>query len=852
MIKKLQLLTLFCLAYFTQANAQYLLGISNSNYAGTNGVFMNPSSIADSRHGFYLNFATFDAHLTNNYAQIGPIRKFLDQKVEELNEGEKFTLDSPYLEQRLDGKPKMFSAGADLRGPSLMIKMSPKHSFAITTRSRLSVQGYDISEDLARLLTYGADNSALQNVANNNSGFTYMRNSFAEVGLTYGRSIIESNAHYLKGGFTLKRLIGIYSAYAFNDDFDYSLRKDPDGEVYVQVENLDARYGYTSGSPVYFDRNVLNKWGKGSWGFDLGFTYEFRPKFADYRYTMDGKERGDGKENKYMFKVAMALVDIGNVKYTNPDLREYRIKRNNFRFDSETLSLDNASDLDEVLFETFTPELQKRTTYLSGLPTALNVNLDYRMANKLYLNMTWIQSMKSTDKIAMRSNSLIALAPRVELKGFEFSIPVSLQNNYKSTAIGAMMRLGPLFFGSDNLKGLVFKKSDGFNLYMGFALPISAGKKADKDNDGVSDAQDACKTVPGKWEFKGCPDSDDDGVADSEDACPAEAGLKEFGGCPDTDGDGVVNAKDNCPTDAGLPQFNGCPDKDGDGVMDKEDKCPEDAGLVSFRGCPDRDDDGVQDSEDACPEAKGLPRFRGCPDTDNDGIPDSEDACPEVKGPVALKGCPDRDSDGINDMEDRCPDTAGLVKFKGCPDDDGDGVADIDDACPDVTGSVAMKGCPDRDNDGVSDKEDKCPDVFGSVTNNGCPLAVAKMKAVELSTEEANVVKEAFDNLEFETGKAAIKIKSLGSLKELADLLNAKAEYRLLVSGHTDNVGDATANIKLSKARADAVKKYLTGVAGVVPDKIITEGFGAKKPIASNTTEEGRQKNRRVEMKIIK
>jgi outer membrane protein OmpA-like peptidoglycan-associated protein len=203
-------------------------------------------------------------------------------------------------------------------------------------------------------------------------------------------------------------------------------------------------------------------------------------------------------------------------------------------------------------------------------------------------------------------------------------------------------------------------------------------------------------------------------------------------------------------------------------------------------------------------------------------------------------------------MEDRCPDTAGLVKFKGCPDDDGDGVADIDDACPDVTGSVAMKGCPDRDNDGVSDKEDKCPDVFGSVTNNGCPLAVAKMKAVELSTEEANVVKEAFDNLEFETGKAAIKIKSLGSLKELADLLNAKAEYRLLVSGHTDNVGDATANIKLSKARADAVKKYLTGVAGVVPDKIITEGFGAKKPIASNTTEEGRQKNRRVEMKIIK
>jgi outer membrane protein OmpA-like peptidoglycan-associated protein len=285
--------------------------------------------------------------------------------------------------------------------------------------------------------------------------------------------------------------------------------------------------------------------------------------------------------------------------------------------------------------------------------------------------------------------------------------------------------------------------------------------------------------------------------------------------------------------------------------MDKEDKCPEDAGLANFKGCPDRDDDGVQDSEDACPEAKGLPRFRGCPDTDNDGIPDSEDACPEAKGTIALKGCPDRDGDGVNDMEDRCPDAHGPVKFKGCPDDDGDGVADIEDQCPDVTGSVAMKGCPDKDKDGVADKDDKCPDVFGSITNNGCPVVAAKMAAVELTKEEAKVVKEAFDNLEFETGKAVIKSTSLSSLEELAKLLNSRAEYRLLVSGHTDNVGNATANIKLSKSRADAVKKYLVG-AGVVPDKIITEGFGSKKPIASNNTEEGRQKNRRVEMKVIK
>jgi hypothetical protein len=405
MIKKLLLLTIVCTAYFTQLHAQYLLGISNSNYAGTNGVFMNP--IFDSRLAASIlpELCHFDAHLTNNYLKIGSVRKFVNQKIDELDAGEKFSFNSPYVEQRLNGKPKMFSAGAELRGPALMIRMSPKHSFALTTRSRASYQGYDISEDLARMLTYGTNTRAFQNVLNSNSGFTYMRNSFAEAGLTYGRTILQSKAHFLKGGFTLKRIIGIYSAYAFNNDFDYTIKEKPDGDDFLQVDNLDASYGYSSATPQFFDRNVFRNLGKGTWGFDLGFTYEFRPKHEDYRYTMDGKERWDGKENKYLLKAAIALVDIGNVTYNDPGLREYRIKRTAFTIDPQQFTEADPDELDEVLINAFNPELQKRATYKSGLPTALNLNLDYRIANKLYLNATWVQSMKSHDKIAMRSNS---------------------------------------------------------------------------------------------------------------------------------------------------------------------------------------------------------------------------------------------------------------------------------------------------------------------------------------------------------------------------------------------------------------------------------------------------------------
>nr|MCU0353811.1 OmpA family protein [Cytophagales bacterium] len=63
--------------------------------------------------------------------------------------------------------------------------------------------------------------------------------------------------------------------------------------------------------------------------------------------------------------------------------------------------------------------------------------------------------------------------------------------------------------------------------------------------------------------------------------------------------------------------------------------------------------------------------------------------------------------------------------------------------------------------------------------------------------------------------------------------------------------GNAAANLKLSKARADAVKRYLVR-KGVNADQLITEGFGSRRPIADNKTAEGRQRNRRVEMKVIK
>jgi outer membrane protein OmpA-like peptidoglycan-associated protein len=784
------------------ARAQHLLGLSNSNYAGVNGIYANPSSIADSRFGFHLNFFTVDGYFTNSHYQYtGPysLRKMSRNGFE----GE-YSFKEEYITGRDNTRNKLALFGGDARFfPSFMLKLSPKHSIALTGRTRFIGNVSNVSDQLIESIE-NVEEFSNQTTPFNNSSASLNVNAFVETGLTYARVMLDKQEHFLKGGLTAKRLSGLYSAYMHLKEMDYTVREDANGDTHVKANNLDLQYGYSRINADDLDSDLQDaltfKAPGTGWGFDVGFTYEFRPDIDKYRYTMNGKEKLDNRKNKYKYRVGFALTDLGGIKYAQAQhVRAYNIVRRDYNIPLDSLDGLEGDAMDKV----FNVQPGERTTsFKAGLPTALHLNFDYRLANKIYLNAAIIQNLRGKFAVGSRYASVASVTPRIEMKWFEISTPVTLFNNYQQLAVGSMVKLGPLFVGSDNLMAVAgLGKPFGADVYMGLTMPIFKGKKRDKDKDGVSNRKDECKTVPGVWEFKGCPDSDADGVQDKEDKCPLEAGKKELGGCPD---------------------------KDNDSITDADDKCPEVAGLAGFGGCPD---------------------------TDADGITDAEDGCPEAAGPPEHKGCPDRDGDGIADKDDKCADEKGLARLDGCADSDNDGIANPDDACPEVAGTAAFKGCPDRDGDGVQDKADGCPDVAGPASNNGCPVPVApvapaKVEEVKLTQEEAKVVKEAFSDLEFENGKAVIKQESLSSLDELSDLLITRP-YRLLLSGHTDNVGKPATNVKLSKARAEAVKAYLVKV-GVDTDKVITEGWGSKKPVASNKTPQGRQKNRRVEFKIIK
>ena len=218
------------------------------------------------------------------------------------------------------------------------------------------------------------------------------------------------------------------------------------------------------------------------------------------------------------------------------------------------------------------------------------------------------------------------------------------------------------------------------------------------------------------------------------------------------------------------------------------------------------------------------------PDPDGDGIAGKADKCPDIA----------EDKDGFED-EDGCPD----------PDNDGDGIPDAQDKCPNQpetkNGIDDEDGCPetDPDGDGIVGSRDKCPDEpetkNGFKDEDGCPdelpAAVKKFTGV-------------IEGINFKTGQATILPGSYSILDRAVAVLKEYGDLRLEISGHTDNKGKADYNRDLSQRRADAVKMYFIG-NGIDASRLTSVGYGMDRPVADNTSEAGRAKNRRTEFRLL-
>ncbi len=172
-------------------------------------------------------------------------------------------------------------------------------------------------------------------------------------------------------------------------------------------------------------------------------------------------------------------------------------------------------------------------------------------------------------------------------------------------------------------------------------------------------------------------------------------------------------------------------------------------------------------------------------------------------------------------------------------DSDGDGVADHLDKEANTPAGAIVDGAGralDTDGDGVPDYKDDCPLEKGSAELNGCP-------------EMGSATMAGVDNIQFEYNSSVLRTSSYPTLDKVSATLRANKSASIQLDGHASEEGTDAYNMQLSIDRANAVKTYLVN-SGVDAKRISTKGYGESRPIASNATEEGRVKNRRVEFRL--
>jgi len=132
---------------------------------------------------------------------------------------------------------------------------------------------------------------------------------------------------------------------------------------------------------------------------------------------------------------------------------------------------------------------------------------------------------------------------------------------------------------------------------------------------------------------------------------------------------------------------------------------------------------------------------------------------------------------------------------------------------------------------------------------------ITEQQMVQEVTADASSLQDEIDKtghvavygILFDTGKATLQDSSTATLNEILKLLQQNTDLKLRIEGHTDNVGSSASNQILSQKRADTVRTWLVS-QGVAADRLTAKGYGDTKPVSDNSTDDGRAKNRRVEL----
>ncbi len=488
MLKRILLWIIFLYSFYQSAKSQNQLGISNSNFAGLNGIWLNPASIADHRLKWDANILGINANVDNNFVflrdaniidlirdgsyDIGPNNAY---KIEHLD-----TYTFGIYEQN---KPfqKHIHTSTKINLPSLMISKD-EWSYAFLFRNRFAMSLISLNKNFTELFYEGLTRESLQGWEIDLNRFRINAMVWNEYGFTAAKLLEENRNRRIKVGGTMKLLHGYanvhllsreMTAYVPDDTSLFFIQVSAKGGLghinYQQYENA-ASFNDLSFSPA----------GKGV-GFDAGIIIEEKRRIKKTRKiqcpTFDCVE----KDRSYHWRLGVSLLDIGFIRFkTNSRLYDLDGKTAEL-YNVDEFDYTDPEELDSVFFQEFYNDINApadQSSFSAYLPAALSLQFDYHIWKNFYFNTTWIQRLPHFYKAGIDRGNNLSFTPRFDHRRFGLAIPLHIYQ-YVNPRFGAAISLNQnIIIGTDHLGAVFGKNITGADIY--FALKINGLKRCKK------------------------------------------------------------------------------------------------------------------------------------------------------------------------------------------------------------------------------------------------------------------------------------------------------------------------------------------------------------------------------------
>ena len=423
----------------TSSFSQSYIGHTLDGYSGVQGITLNPSAVVDSHQRVDINLISISVFGGSDYFSAD-----LNSLLE--SEGG-FQFDENTEEFPTDNN--QFFLNTDILGPSFMFNLTRNSSLAVTTRARFFLNLNNLNGTLYESISEDfKENETFNFELRDFSGTIH---AWAEIGLTYGRILINDSSTFLKGGLTIKYLQGAGSTFLNASSAM--------GEYDAATQSLISSGAFSYGTSQDFDSDDLDFENLSSgFGGDIGLAYEYRP--------YNGKESFAGHSD-YKVRIGVSVTDIGSITYDQSLVTTYDLNNTIDRSEFE-----EGEDFQSVLAENYQGVEQQVETSIS-LPTALHGFVDYKMKERLFVSLQGSLSLVGANQAqANRIINSLTATPRYQSRWFSFYLPVSLRQ-YDGLLMGAGLRLGPLTIGSGSIiTNSISDASKTTDVYVGLKIPI--------------------------------------------------------------------------------------------------------------------------------------------------------------------------------------------------------------------------------------------------------------------------------------------------------------------------------------------------------------------------------------------